>query len=140
MANVFDFKEMDKFTKDILAMANDQLPKESKKFLRKEGTALKRLVIKTAKTIVGKKTGNYMEGFKRGKAYKYKGSLAIRVYNSSPHAHLVENGHRQITKDGEETGYFVHGYHVVDKASKQFENKYFNDSEKFIEENISKLF
>lgn len=139
MANVFDFKEMDKFTKDILAMANDKLPKESKKFLRKEGTALKRIVVKTARSKVKKDTGTYFKGFKRGKAYKYKGVLSIRVFNSSPHAHLIEDGHRQVTKNGEEIG-FVQGKHVLDTASKQFENQYFNDSEKFIEENISKLF
>ena len=37
MANI-DTSELDGFARDLLNMANDELPKESKKFLRKEAT------------------------------------------------------------------------------------------------------
>ena len=47
-----------------------------------------------------------MKGFKRGKVYKYKGEEdTVRVYNSMPHAHLIENGHIIKDKTGKEHGF-----------------------------------
>ena len=64
MANI-DTSELDGFARDLLNMANDELPKESKKFLRKEATKLRKKTLNKAKSLTNKKTGNYYKGIKK---------------------------------------------------------------------------
>lgn len=137
--NGFDFSELTRYQRKMLRLAEEKMPKESKKFLRKEGTKLRKKTLSTAKSKVKKKTGNYFKGIKRGKVYKYgaNGALSIRVYGASPHAHLIEYGHKQVTEDGKEVG-FVEGQHVFRDAQNEFQNEFFNDARKFIDELIDK--
>ena len=132
MANI-DTSELDGFARDLLSMANDELPKESKKFLRKEATKLRKKTLNKAKSLTNKKTGNYYKGIKKGKVYHYrdKKNNSIRVYGGSPHAHLIEYGHRQVSKNGVESG-FTPGKHVFEKAKNEFQSEYNTDCEKFI--------
>lgn len=138
MSDIFDIHELNDFTKDLMELANNKMPKDSKKFLNKEGTGLRKVTKSVAQQKVKKKTGNYIKGIKKGKVYKYagNGALSIRVYAGSPHAHLIELGHRQIV-NGKEVG-FVEGKHVYETAYKQFQNKYFNDCEDFVDEMLKK--
>jgi len=70
--------------------------------------------------------------------YKYQGEdLSIRVYNSSPHAHLIEYGHRIVDKNGIEKG-FKKGEFVLEEVTKEFENSYYNDVENFIDDLLDK--
>ena len=139
MANI-DTSQLDGFARELLNMANDKLPKESKKFLRKEGTKLKKKTLSKAKALTNKKTGNYYKGIKRGKVYHYrdKKNNSIRVYGGSPHAHLIEYGHRQVSKNGVETG-FVEGKHVFEKAKNEFQSEYNKDCEQFLNEVVEEL-
>ena len=139
MANI-DTSQLDGFARELLNMANDKLPKESKKFLRKEGTKLKKKTLSKAKALTNKKTGNYYKGIKRGKVYHYrdKKNNSIRVYGGSPHAHLIEYGHRQVSKNGKETG-FVEGKHVFEKAKNEFQSEYNKDCEQFLNEVVEEL-
>lgn len=139
-ANGFDLSELTRFEKKLLNTAGDfKKGKHAKNFLRKEGTKLKRRTLAVAKSRLKKKTGNYLEHIKRGKTYVYKGTGAwsIRVYSSAPHAHLIEYGHRQVTKDGREVG-FVPGKHVFEDAEKQFEGEYYGDVQTFIDDVLDK--
>lgn len=138
MDDGFDFKELDSFQKQMLEVANDTMPKESKKFIRKEGTKLRKNTAKKARQKVKKKTGKYFKSIKRGKAYYYNSNLSIRAYSTAPHAHLIEKGHRQVTKDGKEVGW-VDGQHIFEDSQKEFENEYFEDNEKFVEELVKTL-
>lgn len=133
----FDISELTNFEKQLLSMANEKLPKESRSFLQKEGNKLKTVTKNNAKKVK-KKTGNYHKSIKRGKVYNYNGSLSIRCYSSDPKAHLIEKGHRIITKDGREVG-FKDGEHVFEEAEKTFESTYYGDTENFIDSVISKL-
>lgn len=108
--------------KDLLKIAQRELPKETKKIMRKAGSKARTYVARKARSKVKKKTGNYHKKWKRGKAYvNAKGENVVRVINSSPHAHLIEDGHRQVTKDGREVG-FVRGRKVLDQGIRDFEN------------------
>lgn len=139
MSNI-DTSQLDGFAKELLNTANDKLPKESKKFLRKEGTKLKKKTLSKAKSLTNKKTGNYYKGIKRGKIYHYrdKKNNSIRVYGGSPHAHLIEYGHRQVSKNGVESG-FVEGKHVFEKAKNEFQSEYNKDCEQFLNEVVEEL-
>ena len=141
MSELFDVSELDKYSAEILKIAQSDMPRESKKFMKTEGRKLRNITRKKARKKVKKRTGNYLKGIKTGKTYIYKGNggLAIRVYAGNPahHAHLIEKGHR-IVKNGKELG-FVKGYNVYKEAGEEFQNEFFNDTEKFIEETAEKL-
>lgn len=151
MSNTFDIHELEDFTKELLTLANETMPKESRKFLNKEGMALKKETKSVAQQKVKKKTGNYLKGIRKGKVYKWQGkTLAVRVFAKNdrnaidkktgkriaPHAHLIEYGHRQVV-NGKEVG-FVKGRYVYESAYKQFQNQYFSDCDKFIDELLEK--
>lgn len=148
----FDFTELMALA-ECFDNIGEQFPKESKEFLRKQGNDLNRQTKKIARQRVGKngkgpdkdKPANkrYINGFKRGKVYKHEpsNSFAVRVYNSRPHAHLIEYGHVQLThdrqtpKNGER---FVKGFHILRDSSNAFEPKFNADVEEFFDELLDK--
>ncbi|MDU4696395.1 MAG: HK97 gp10 family phage protein [Paenibacillus sp.] len=134
----FDFSELYDFTDQLIGLAERKFPAEVKRFMRAEGNKLRKLILVRAKSDVKKNSGNYIRGIKRGKVYRYEGDqTAIRVYNSAPHAHLIEKGHRQVAKDGTEVG-FVKGKLVFEKSKKEFESTFYADCEEFVEELLDK--
>lgn len=148
----FDFTELMTLT-GCFNNIDEQFPKESKEFLRQQGTNLNKQTKKLAKQRVGKngkgpdkdKPANkrYINGFKRGKVYKHNptASFSVRVYNSRPHAHLLEYGHVQLThdrqtpKNGER---FVKGFHVLRDSSSAFEPKFNAAAEEFLDDLLDK--
>ncbi|MBO7747356.1 HK97 gp10 family phage protein [Paenibacillus sp. MWE-103] len=134
----FDVTELFDFADQLLVMAEKQMPKETRKFIQTEGNKLRRATLDKAKELTQKKTGNYVEGIKRGKVYKFEGdATVVRVYGSSPHAHLIEYGHRNVTKSGEEVG-FTPGKRVFEKTRKAFEQEFVDDCDAFIDEMLEK--
>ena len=124
---------VDEFLKEMTEIASKNYPKQVKKMLQKSGNKLRKKIVEKARTKVKKKTGNYIKGFKRGKVYKYNGNEdAVRVYNSAPHAHLIEYGHRMVTKSGKEVG-FVKGYHVLDGIKEEFSEEFAKDIDEMLD-------
>lgn len=112
---------LSEFQKDLLRTSK-AVPKEMPKIMRKVGTKARSVVAKRARSDVKKLTGNYHKSWKRGKVFiGNEGAMVVRVYNSSPHAHLIEDGHRQVTKDGQEVG-FVPGKRVLEKGMGEFDS------------------
>ena len=137
--DIFDFKELTNYEKKLLDMASNKMPRETMKFIRKEGTHLRKVTVKNARSKVKKKTGNYFKSIKKGRAYIYNGNggSSIRVYSNAPHAHLIEKGHRIVTPGGTEKG-FKPGYHVFENSEKEFQNQFYEDIENFIDDVIAK--
>lgn len=135
---LFEFNGLDEMT-EALSMVQKVYPKEVKKFMQSEGTKLKNRTLKTAKSSVGKKTGNYQKGIKRGKYYKHSktGADSIRVYVGN-HGHLIEDGHEMITHSGEKVGNVL-GYHIFKVSANIFEDTYEKDSEKFADKITEQL-
>lgn len=139
IADGFDFKELTEIETNLLKLANSQMPKESKKFLKKEG---KNLLQETQTEAifcgVKHKSHKYYDSIKQGKVYKYKGdnTLANRVYSTAPHAHLIEEGHVLI-RNGKEIGY-VKGKYVFENAKKNFTSQYYESCQKFIDDMLEK--
>lgn len=148
----FDFTEL-MVLAECFDNIGEQFPKESKEFLRQQGTNLNKQTKKLARKRIGKngkgpdkdKSANkrYLSGFKRGKVYHHEqtDSFAVRVYNSRPHAHLLEYGHVQLThdrkspKNGER---FVKGFHVLRDSANAFEPKFEEDVEEFFDNLLDK--
>ena len=138
---LFETEGLDEFS-EALELVRKSYPKEVKKFMQSEGNKLKKRTLKTARSSVGKKTGNFEKGIKRGKHYVYRGNGAdsIRVYSGSParHGHLIEYGHDMVTHNGEKVG-TVKGYHIFSVSADMFEGIYEKDCEKFAEKTFKKL-
>ena len=118
----FKLEGLSDFQRDLLDVAQTKLPRESFKIMRKIGSKARTKVAAHARSSVKKDTGLYHKRFKRGKAFKDADcQYVIRVINSAPHAHLIEYGHRQVTKKGDEVG-FVTGKKVMEKGISKFDD------------------
>lgn len=117
-----ELKGLNELQKDLLKTSK-AVPKEMPKIMRKIGSKARTLVAKRARRDVKKLTGNYHKSWKRGKVFiGNDGATTVRVYNSSPHAHLIEDGHSMVSKTGEDLGAFVPGKRVLDKGMKEFDS------------------
>lgn len=134
MANDFD-----EFERDMLRMAMDfQGGKQAKAFLKKQARELNKEQRRQTKTLVNKKTGNLQKGFKAGKVYKYNSKqLSVRAYNKSPHAHLLNDGHRIVDKNGTEHGFKL-GVKFMEKSENNFKDKNFENTQQFIDDMLNK--
>ena len=115
-------------------------PKRTKKFLNKQGYALRRKCRQTAKALVRKQTGQYHKSFRKGKVYLYKGdktNQAVRVYNTDPGAWAIESGRRYKKKDGSES--FKPGAHVMEKAAEDFEPQYLSALDDLLDELVDSI-
>lgn len=121
--------------RDLLNTAQ-QTPKAMKKVMGKVGTKATANARKRSKRDVKKKTGNYHKKWKRGKVFEDREKkIVTRVLNTSPHGHLIEDGHLQVVNPpkpngkgvipgkgiGEEVG-FVPGKKVLAKSMDEFDS------------------
>lgn len=107
------------FQNDLLSVERNS-EKVFKEAVRVSGNKATTHVRKKARKLVKKDTGNYHKSFKRGKVFiGPDGAITTRVLNTSPHGHLVEDGHRQVV-NGQEVG-FVRGKKVMKKGMQEFE-------------------
>jgi len=117
----FNLNGLTEFQRDLFNVAQRDLPKKTPQLMRKVGSKARTKVAKKARSLVKKKTGLYHKKWKRGKVFKGRNNeWVVRVYNSSPHAHLIEDGHRMVTKDNREIG-FVPGKKPLEKGMREFE-------------------
>lgn len=135
----FDVSGLSSLEKKLIEIREKKYPKESKVFLRKEGTKLRKLVLSRAKRKVIKRSGNLFKGIKRGRIYKKNGSYATDVYgkdNNShdPHIHLVDKGHRMIGHKPRKRnlGKKVKGKEFFNESYKEFKNEYYKDIDDFV--------
>lgn len=129
-----EIEGLNEFTEEMINICSKEYPKQVKKMLQKSGNKLRRKIVAKAKGLVKTKTGNYIKGFKRGKVYKYAGDEdAVRVYNSAPHAHLIEYGHRKVTRGKRKEVGFVKGYHVLDGIKEEFSEEFAKDIDEMLD-------
>ena len=134
----FEIDGLEELVNALGGFNNPIVNQRVKSFFMKEGNKLKKQTKAIAKTRVKRGTNpkgkSYHDGIKRGKVYLYKGDTwAVRVYNTRPHAHLIEDGHNIVNHKGEVKG-FQQGKKVFATAERQFYEEYFNDVENFIDE------
>lgn len=134
----FTIDGIEDFTNTLAGFNDPIVNKRVKKFFMQEGNKLKKETKAIAKTRVKRgsnpKGKSYHDGIKRGKVYLYQGDTwAIRVYNTRPHAHLIEDGHNIVDRNGKIHG-FAKGKKVFATAERRFSEEYFKDVEKFIDD------
>lgn len=146
MQDGLNVQELTDFARNFIDKTSKQYPNEVKKFLRSEGNKLKRRILKNAKNKFNhrneakneKHKKAYINKFNRGQPYQYKGDEnAVRVYNNSNHAHLLEYGHRIVDRYQNEHG-FKQGEHIVDNTSKEFKEEFAKDIENWVDDMLNK--
>lgn len=135
---MFDVDDgLDEYLKNLDFLIKE-MPKESKMVLRKAGSKARTIVARVARKMVGRHGGTYHKSFKRGKVWETDDGYRIRVYNNAPHAHLIEDGHRIIGKDGSEHG-FKPGLKVMEKGNKEVEKEWDNIMRQQLDDLMSKM-
>lgn len=122
----FDVSELDDYTEQMLNFITQDFPKETKKFMRSEANKLKNKAKRAAKSsLKSQPTGGYVKGLKAGKkVYAWDDAeYNVRVYNSAPHAHQVDEGHNIVTPGGRMVGY-APGKHILENSAIAYQEKF----------------
>ena len=131
-----------------LAQASKDNDKAQRKFMRGEGTKLRRKTAQRARVEVHKtrverpkyvrEAGQYHKSIKRGKLHTRNGAMRIRVYSGDPIAHLTEGGWTPRARDGSR-GTKQPGKGIFEKSYEAFAPEYESDAEEMIDEMIRKI-
>ena len=131
-----DVREWDKFDLDILDFVEKEMPKECKKFMRREGGRERTETRREARSTIKKKTGNFLKGVKVTRAWRNaKGGYGVKIradHRIAPHTHLIEYGHRILTRKRRFTGYRATDFHIYENANEHFQGKFYNDTLVFV--------
>lgn len=110
---------------ESLQKAVKAYPDKAEKTLKASGNKFKKRVCQiTDEAEIKEHTGNLKKGYKVSKVHGYGTDMEIDFHGetkTNPHFHLIENGHEQISKDGNHIG-FVPGYHIVAQARTEYKN------------------
>ena len=131
----FDVSELDDFTRDLLSLAKDKLPNESKKFIRTEQGKFRTRVRQKARASVKKKTGNLFGSIDRSQVRVSQTGVSGSVYIGAPHAHLIEDGHRIVGHEPnkKDTGKKTKAYKIMENAKEEFNPVFVEDCEQFVD-------
>ena len=137
MSVQFDFSQLSAFEVKIMNMLGQE-SRESRQLMNTLGSGLAREIRKNVRKRTKMKTGNLRKGIKKGKPYYYNKdqSFEVRVHEYAPHAHLVEYGHKMLTKYKKpvSNGYsFVRGKGFTKDAEKNYETAFAKDIDKFLD-------
>lgn len=131
--NGFDYTELDELNRELLQIANETMPQESKSFMRKEGSKVTKQVKGGLRTGYKVRTGNLVKMVKRGKAYLYPAENAYQIrVHMAPHENVVDYEHR--TPGGK----VVKGKRIKDKVEAFFSEEFEEDVLDFIDDVLDK--
>lgn len=121
-----DMKDLDNY---VLKIANN-MEDDTKKVLKRLGKGLRKSIKQVARASVGsvKRNGakkSYHNRFKVSKPFKLNnGDYTVSVVNTSPHAHLLEYGHRIVRRGTRTfTGRYAPAYHIMEIGKINYYNR-----------------
>ena len=119
----------------------EMFPNEAKKIMKKEAREFRDFAKTKAENTVNRITGNYLRGFSAGKTvYSWSDSdYNIRVFNKSPHAHLIELGHELVGHEpNKERIGRVKAYEIINNAMEEWERDFESNVENELMDFIAK--
>lgn len=132
---------------ELLDLANQKFPKDTKNFLQRAGNKFKSKARTNYKKGTTTGTKNLIKGLKRDRAYKYgKDEWQVRVKNTAPHAWLIEHGHVMLGHKAQgkpklivsNTGEaFVRGKNIMGRTRNEFPPEYYAMAEEFIDKMLN---
>lgn len=125
----FKFNGLDELMEDFKS-AEGKVPDLSEKVLTKGIRKVRKL--SKEKHITGETGRKHINSSYKILPVNYESdSIDIKMTNTCPHFHLVERGHRLVTKGGEEIG-FVQGKHMVERSMEEMEEEFPKMLEKMV--------
>ncbi|MCD3206775.1 HK97 gp10 family phage protein [Clostridium botulinum C] len=110
--------------------AEKRVPDLSEKILKKGMNKVKKL--SKEKTPYRNKSKKHIRDSYKILPIEYESNgMNIKMTNKSPKFHLIEKGHRLVTKTGREIG-FVPGQHMVERSMAEMEEEFPKQVEKMI--------
>mgnify|MGYP001003478784 CR=1 FL=1 len=103
--------------------------------LDEEGKKLRKQAMNNTKKG---KTGNLRKGYKLLPVEKIKGGYQKGMTNTASHFHLVEKGHRKVSKSGKELGW-TEGKFYLDRTVKEMEEPITEDLKDWLDELFQEL-
>ena len=103
--------------------------------LDEEGKKLRKQAMNNTKKG---KTGNLRKGYKLLPVEKIKGGYQKGMTNTAPHFHLVEKGHRKVSKSGKELGW-TEGKFYLKKTVEEQEEPITEDLKDWLDELFQEL-
>ncbi len=84
------------------------------------------------------RSGKLKKKYKLFENEKIPGGYQKKMTNTAPHFHLIEKGHRLVTKSGKEIG-FVEGEHMVERTMKEMEETVPEELEQWLDDLFKEL-
>lgn len=85
-----------------------------------------------------KKTGKLRKGYKLTEVEKIQGGYQKGLYNNHPTFHLVEKGHRKVSRSGKELGW-TEGKFMLEKTVKEQEEPIMKELQEWLDELFNEL-
>ena len=137
MTDGIDVSEFDKFTKQMIDIAQKEMPKKLNAFMNKESSKLTAKTKSEGKAAVSKQSGAYHSSIKKRRTYKKNGVYSGGTASADRKAHILELGHNQIIgrgpRKGEKVG-VVAGRNVFKAAADGFQSGFNRDLEELTDE------
>lgn len=127
----FKFDGLDEIMEE-LKEAERKVPDVSEKVLKKSMNKVRKL--SKEKTPVGKSKKHIKDKYKVLPIEFESDGMNIKMTNTSPTFHLIEKGHRIVTKSGVEKGWYE-GKHMVERSMEEMEEEF----PKILEKEIKKI-
>lgn len=128
---------LDEF-KDAIEKVKKKYPDRAEAELRKLGNMLKKKAIQ--KTPESKSEHKYKlkKSYHLSQTKQVGGTIYIEFWNSSPHFHLIERGHRIVDRNGKSHG-FKPGVHMVEKSTEELNEEMPEELEAWLDDVYKEL-
>lgn len=134
-----DMHELSDYAARLINCAQKTMPKETKKFMRREAGRMATATRKYARSKLKRKTGNYFKSIKGSRAWRSSaGNFGAKAYSTMPHAHLIEAGH-DIYRRGVNTGKRTRAFRIFDAGRASFAARYTADAEVFADRILKEI-
>lgn len=94
--------------------------------------------VKRARANTPKVSGNLRKGYMALPVEKIAGGYQKGITNKAPHFHLVERGHRKVSRTGQEIGW-TEGKFYLERTVKENEEEIAEDLDKWLDELYKEL-
>lgn len=124
-----------------LSFVSKSYPEESEVLLTKMGNQFRKEVkMKTPERPHGISKKKLINSYKVSKVRGYGKDRYVEFRSTSPHFHLVERGHRIVTKGSkQDTEKIVQGKYMVKRTSLEFQEEFPEQVEKMVNRMVKKL-
>ena len=128
---------LDEF-KDAIAEVRKKYPDRAEAELRKLSNMLKKKAIQRTPSSKEEHKHKLKKSYHLSQTKQAGTTLYVEFWNSSPHFHLIERGHRIVDKNGKVHG-FQPGVHMVEKSTEELNNEMPEELQKWLDEVYKEL-